>query len=406
MTVPHILAILPDYMPSNQIGIVTPLMYAAQTGAITFDVRLEHSVTPDEVASAAVIVTGRNSDPTFAPIYALAAARGIPLISEIDDYLFDLPSQYPEGDLYRHGVNRAYMEDLLRQSALLRVYSTRLAELLHPFNPQIEHVIGAVDWALTPAALPTLDPAAPLRLVYATSRYTYDVLFGQLAPDLHRLLADFGSRIELHFLGYRPPEFQQYAQVKQVAFQADYAAYFRAFTRAGYAIGFAPMLPGDFYMSKSNNKFREYATAGTVGIYLDCPVYAGSGGVIDGVTGRLVDGRAGSWYAAASALIADREERERIRRAAYDFARRTYTLETVSATWLAQIGMVLAAAPSRPADDLESLPDRWWFTRGDDARYGVRRVLRDAYRRAFPLPLRLRFRRWRHTLLKALLARR
>jgi glycosyltransferase involved in cell wall biosynthesis len=388
----HVLVVAPDYIPSNQIGILTPLHYLADRGHIHLRHRLEHTVLPAEVAAADVLVTGRNSEPIFQPIYDLAHERGIPIISEIDDYLFDLPDAYPERDLYRSKARRAYMEALLRRSALVRVYSPRLRELLAPFNPRIELVRAAVDWTLAPAHLPPL--AEPLRLVYATSRREVDVIFPQIAGDLRRLLDDFGDRIRLHFLGYQPPEFRGHPSVVMEPFQPDYAAYFTAFTRAGYAIGFAPMLPGDFYMSKSNNKFREYAAAGAVGIYLDCPVYRGEGGVIDGETGLLVSGEPGSWYAAAAALIADRARLLAIRERAYAFARQTYTLEHVAATWLAHLES-LPIPEHRPADDL---PARWWFTRTGPESTGLRRRLRDWYRTAIPMVWRLRFREWRYTL--------
>ncbi|MCS7071884.1 MAG: glycosyltransferase, partial [Anaerolinea sp.] len=359
---------------------------------IHFSHRLEHTVLPAEVAQADVVVTGRNSEPIFRAIYDLAVERGIPIVSEVDDYLFDLPDVYPERELYRSEARRAYMQDLLRRSALVRVYSPRLRELLADFNPRIELVRAAVDWTLAPAHLPSL--AEPLKLVYATSRREVDVIFPQIAGDLRRLLDDFGDRIRLHFLGYQPPEFRGRPGVIMEPFQPDYAAYFAAFTRAGYAIGFAPMLPGDFYMSKSNNKFREYAAAGAVGIYLDCPVYRGEGGVIDGETGLLVSGEPGSWYAAAAALIADRARLLAIRERAYTFARQTYTLEAVAATWLAH----LEALPIPERGPTADLPQKWWFTRTGPEPAGLRRRLRDWYRASIPMAWRLRFREWRYAL--------
>lgn len=388
----RVLAIVPDYIPSNQIGILTPLTYLAEQKRITFTHRLEHGVLPAEVAQADVIVTGRNSEPIFRAIYDLAVERGIPIISEVDDYLFDLPDIYPERELYRSGARRAYMEDLLRRSALVRVYSPRLRELLSGFNRRTELIRAAVDWTLAPAQMPPL--ADPLKLVYATSRREVDVIFPQIAGDLHRLLDDFGDRIRLHFLGYQPPEFRGHPSVIMEPFQPNYAAYFETFTRAGYALGFAPMLPGDFYMSKSNNKFREYAAAGAVGLYLDCPVYRGEGGVIDGETGLLVSGEPGSWYAAAAALITDRDRLSAIRDRAYAFARETYTLDQVAATWLAHI----ESLPVPAHGPLDTLPAKWWFTRSSAEPTGLRRRLRDWYRATIPTAWRLRFREWRYAL--------
>lgn len=387
----RVLIILPARIPSLQILIQTPLSYLAQQGRIAVAERLENTVLPTDVAAADVIVTGRNSDPIYQPIYELAARRGVPIISEVDDNLFELPGAFPGVPPNQIAARRAYMEWLLRRSAIVRVNAARLGDRLAHLNPRIERVTGAIDWTLTPDALPPL--ADPLRLVYATSRVTEDVLFPQIAADLRRLLADFGERIRLHIHGYEPPEFRDHPAVVIEPYRPDYAAYFRAFTRAGYAIGFAPMLRDDYYMSKSNLKFRDYAAAGAVGLYLDCPVYRGEGGVIAGETGLLVSGEPGSWYAAAASLIADRDRLRAIRERAYAFARETYTLDQVAALWLTHIESL--PPPRHPAAD--RLPD-WWFTDSRSEPQGVARLVRSWYRTIIPDAARLRLREWRFAL--------
>jgi hypothetical protein len=127
-------------------------------------------------------------------------------------------------------------------------------------------------------------------------------------------------------------------RVRYLPFDRNYDRYFRRFVNAGFDIGVAPLPDDDFHRGKSNNKFREYAAAGVVGVYSDMPVYNAC--VEHQRTGLLVPNTPAAWFEALLSLTGDAAARTRMAAAANAFAREHYNAAITDREWLAAIGVL------------------------------------------------------------------
>jgi glycosyltransferase involved in cell wall biosynthesis len=394
----NVLAVLPGLAPTTIINIITPLRALHQQSRINAIIRMEWEVTPQDVAWADILVLCRNSEPDYAPVYTLAHELGIPSIYDLDDHVLAAPEGSETQRYFSKPSRRDYFIERIQSANLVRVHSPTLIEVVTPINPHCHQVWSAVDWSLVPETLPTLPPS-PIRIVYASQPETGWKLFPFIRDDLVRILDEFPDRVHLHLLGYNPPEMSGRRSVTFEPFEGDYAAYFTRFTRAGYAIGLAPMIDDLFHNAKTNIKFKDYAAAGAAGIYADTPLYNGNG-VVDGETGLLVTGEAGSWYAAIRRLIEQPDLIDHIRTRARAYAEQRYTMDAVGAMWLRD----LESMPSRPpltevqrqsTDEL-----RWWFTKAAISESGIAALLRRIMKRLLSRRVKQAYYRFSHALLR------
>src|SRR5215510_9420029 len=270
---PHVLAVLPGFIPSTVLTVVKPLTALHRAGQVIADITLESWVSRRKVERADVIVFSRNTEPSFGQTLDFAAARGKPVIYDIDDNFFELPPYYQDELPHRTPERLAQLERYLTGATLVRVYSEPMRERVRCLNPRVVQVDAAVDWALLPPARPRRDPRT-VRIVYPTSRWRKDDLASLFLEDVRRLLTAYRGRVEVYFWGYHPPELRGHPAVHCLDFRPDYDRFFGAFARAGFDIGLAPLRDDVFHRSKSNNKFREYAACHVAGVYSDVDVYS------------------------------------------------------------------------------------------------------------------------------------
>ena len=377
----RVLAVVTDTIPSCIINVITPLQAMDQCGLIEARTCTEDSVTPQDIAWAEALVLCRNMDPTYRPIYDLAQRLGVPIIYDLDDYFVAVPPTHETYAAINNPERRQHYEWLLASSHLVRVHSPVVEAHVRQFNQNARLVWAAVDWSLVPDALPELD-AEIFHVVYVAQSETGRALFPFMEADLKTLL-DRYDHVRLHCLGYAPPSLCDHPQVICHPFQHDYETFFRAFTRFGYAVGLAPMLHDDFHQGKTNLKYRDYAAAGTAGIYTDCPLYRN--GVAHEETGLLVSGEVGSWLPAIERLMHDRQLLQSIRHNARQQVQAKYNIDTVIAMWMQD----LQSLPTRPPPDaalreqVEAM--RWWFTgRRARQKQSILAPLRRLLRRTLP----------------------
>ena len=335
---PVVLAILPQLIPSTLIGVVKPLLALHREQRIVLDVVLESWVSGRRLARADVIVFCRNTEPRYGAVLEAALALGKPIIYELDDDFFAMPSGAPGTQYHRDEARLAQLERYLRTASLVRVYSEALRIRVAALNPRVHRVTALVDWDLVPLSPPVRNPAV-LRIVYATSRIV-DPLAAMFMPDLRRILETFQGRVEAWFWGFRPADLARRPNVHLVEFIQDYDAFFRRFASAGFDIGVAPLPDDEFYRAKSDNKFREYAASRIAGIYSDVPVYREC--VADGRTGLLVPAVPAGWFNAMARLIQDETLRTEIQDQAWACARARYSVGQSKDVWLEHLDAVIA----------------------------------------------------------------
>jgi glycosyltransferase involved in cell wall biosynthesis len=343
----NVLAMIPGHIATTAI-LHKPLEYLDSLGEINLRIIMENQMTVEELQWCDVVVMCRNTDPFFAPLYETIYRLKIPFVYELDDNLFAVPPNSPVARFHMHPKVRQQLAWLLRRASLLRVYSTELKNMLHTYNNSIQYVLPAVNWELAPPELPELR-TNPIEIVYPSSGLHGIAMLRSLLPDIEAVLEEYGERVHLNVMGFEIPELHGKPQVSFVA-KEDYHTFFEKFTRHGYTIGLAPIFNGTFYRCKSNNKFREFAAAGVVGIYADYPVYSTS--VQHEETGLLISGNPGSWQAAIRQLIEQPDLLRRIRQQAYSYVKNEYNVEDVAATWLEHLQALPSWEKVHPATDL------------------------------------------------------
>jgi glycosyltransferase involved in cell wall biosynthesis len=335
---PRVLAVLPRAIPSTIIGIVKPLTALNREGKIIADIALEYLVTRARVARADVAVFCRNTEPSYNNALHWALELGKPIIYDLDDNFFELPPSAAGADYHRSPERLNQLRDYLKASVLVRVYSEQLRSQVAKMNPNVERVDGPLDWSLVPSTMPQRDPDSPVRIVYATSRLQ-DELANIFLDDADQLLKQYPQRVELYLWGYRCDRFARYPSVRFLNYMTNYDRFFYQFARAGFDIGLAPLHNDVFHLSKSNNKFREYAACRIAGIYSNVQVYSEC--VEHSSTGWLVENKPGAWFEAMERLVNDDGLRCRMQAQAQTYARQHYGQGKFCEAWLVQIRSVL-----------------------------------------------------------------
>jgi hypothetical protein len=347
---PHIVAVLPGFIPSTMITVVKPLLALHRRGCISARIVLEQQAAQRDLDWADAIVFCRNAEPRYAPLLAAAQARGVPLMYDLDDNLLELPAGCDNAAQVSESSRQAMLQNYLRAATLVRVYSPLIAQRVEGLNPRVVESFAPVDLSLVPPvgwtskSVHTDRRPSPIKIVYATSR-TQDALCEIFLPALESILRRRGEQVEAHFWGCRP-RIASLANVRHHGLVCRYDRYLRRFSRSGYDIGLAPLPDDAFYRAKTNNKFREYGASRVAGVYSRNEVYGGC--VADGVTGLLVNNDTDSWHDAIERLIDDAALRASIQRQAWQFVAEHYAQEKFEDLFLAQLTELVATRESGP----------------------------------------------------------
>lgn len=352
---PRVLAVLPGVIPSTTLCVIKPLLRLHRAGRIHTDLRPEYWVSRELVASADVVVFCRNLEPMHSQALEWARRANKPTIYDLDDDLLDVPAELDVSHYHQDPGRRAQLEEYLRSASLVRVYSSHLAKKLKPVREQVAIVDGPIDWQLVPPRREAAARKSPLRIVYATSRQN-DHLSSLFADAIRDLVGARARDVELFLWGSRSNALAGSPAVHYIPYESSYDKFFKKFAAERFDIGLAPLPDSDFYLGKSNNKFREYAACGIAGVYSNVSVYSDC--VTEGETGLLVRNERGAWFDAIRRLIEDDELRTGIQVRAHAYARARFGMEQFCEVWYGQIVGVLAAAPTVTAPVGLAVPGR------------------------------------------------
>ncbi len=343
---PRVLAVLPHVIPSTVLTVLKPLTALHRAGHLSAEFELEDLASRRQVESADVVVFSRNTDSAYGTVLRSAVELGKPIVYDLDDNFFVMPSYSTTEQNYATPQRLAQLQCYLRSASLVRLYSEHLQRRTVQMNPNAVTVAAPLDWSLVPSRV-SRDPDY-VSIVYATARVG-DQLANLFLDDIERLLAAYPGRVNLTLWGCRLERLARHPYVRFLSPIRDYDHFFARFARVGFDIGLAPLPADDFHLGKSNNKFREYAACRIAGVYSDVEVYSPC--VQHGVTGLRVPNTPGAWFDAVKRLIDDASLRSNIQSAAYAYAREHYGQDKFCAEWLTQITALLESPrPLLPAD--------------------------------------------------------
>jgi glycosyltransferase involved in cell wall biosynthesis len=342
---PRILAVLPGFTASTLMDVVNPLMGLEYAGKLEFRVVLEQYMPLTVLDWADLIVFCRNTEPRYRKFLDGACMRGLPMIYDLDDNLFEIPINTQLGVYHRDPQRLHLLSQYLKAANLVRVYSTPLLERVSVFTSRVEEVVAPLDRVLmgVPQKRQVGENGGQntkVNIIYVTSRIN-DHLFAIFSDPLLRILDEFPDQVTMYFWGSNPPEFQGLRNVRRLAFVRNYNDFLRQFSRRQFDIGLAPLIDDTFHRSKTNNKFREYGACGIAGIYSNVDVYTHC--VENEQTGLVVSNDPQAWYQALHRLVTDAPLRQQIGDNARKVVQQQYAQELFQKVWFNQITNVLSA---------------------------------------------------------------
>ena len=342
---PRVLAIVPSYIASCQIGVIKPLSALAARRQIQLDVRLETKASVTAIHSADLVVFCRNTEPSYSYLLNEAVSTNKPIIYDLDDNFWDVPFETdPELARYhRLPLRIQQLEKYLAHATLVRVYSPVMRDLVSRLNQKVRLLKAGFDFSLLPVQFKQRDGREKIKVVYATSR-TVDNQYKLFAKGMTRALAKFGDDVEFTIWGCSPGDLVGHKGIRVLPLVGDYENFLHRFARSGFDIGLAPMEDTAFYRSKTNTKLRDYGACRVAGIYSDVEVYSSC--VENGRTGLLVQNTDDGWFEAISTLVKNSQLRTDIQDNAYKKVYEEYRQQVIEEEWLGQIHEILASDTS------------------------------------------------------------
>ncbi len=342
---PRVLAIVPSYIASCQIGVIKPLSALAARREIQLEVKLETKASVTAIHSADLVVFCRNTEPSYAYLLNEAVSTNKPIIYDLDDNFWDVPFETdPELARYhRLPLRIQQLEKYLQHSTLVRVYSPVMRELVSRLNSQVRLLKAGFDFSLLPSQAKPREKGNKVRVVYATSR-TVDNQYKLFAGGMTRAIEKFGDAIEFTIWGCSPGDLVGHKGIKILPLVGDYEDFLHRFARSGFDVGLAPMEDTAFYRSKTNTKLRDYGACRVAGIYSNVEVYSSC--VENEKTGLLVPNSSDGWFKAIASMVENPGLRAQIQNNAYQKVYDEYRQQVIEEEWLAQIHTILAGDTS------------------------------------------------------------
>lgn len=241
-----------------------------------------------------------------------ARSRNKPIVLDIDDLLIDLPENHPDN------IYRTFTHALLpiirsiTEADLVTVSTTKLREVLSPYNPNISVLPNYLDtayWQFKEPKLKAIDDT-PITIGYmGGGSHTPDL--GYIEPVISNLLAKFGDRIKFCVWGLKPPaSLLQLPQTKWIRVSTySYADFVDFFQRQEADIFIAPLVDNLFNRCKSEIKFLEYSTLGSAIVASNLEPY--NSVIKNGVNGFLASDYV-DWETYLTRLIENNELRYKI----------------------------------------------------------------------------------------------
>lgn len=316
--------------PCATIRLLSPLSAA---GLAIYKPEPELDIHETELTSCDFIIIQRSYPKLFkqyARVMEIARGNKIPVIFEIDDFLFDLPHDHIER------LNNVFTEGLLPmvqamfEADCVTVPTTALREKLLPYNQDVRVLPNYLDgdlWKLRASA--KADNAARLVIGYmGTETHKQDL--EMLVPVFTELEEKHPGQLTFRFWGL--PEIPAMTAFESVEYippiTGSYPRFAELFQTQHADIFVAPLRDNAFNRCKSPIKFFEYSALGAPGVYIDLEPYQGV--IRQGENGFLA-GSIPEWFQHLDALVSSEDLRYEIASRAQETLRENWMLSSHAA---------------------------------------------------------------------------
>ncbi len=314
------------------IRLIQPL--SNKTIASKLELVIIRSLGSLEASVADLCVVQRNAikdQETVGLLLQLCKSRGMRLVHEIDDDLFNLDessaSLLPSEEL-------AALELLASRSDAIVTSTETLQQSLKKINANVYCIHNALDEALwfdNPTARDA-NPGKSLKILYMGSKTHADDL--NLVMDAWRKIeAEYEGRVTLDIIGGAAHGSLGFGNHIRVPPALSYPVFVKWLREQGpWDIGIIPLQDTHFNRGKSHIKFLDYSALGLAIICSDLPIYQGIAS--DEENALLVGSTSEDWYQAIRRLIEDDRLRNRLSSAAHSNVRENYCLDKTAKNWL------------------------------------------------------------------------
>ena len=166
-----------------------------------------------------------------------------------------------------------------------------------------------------------------VKILYAGGIDHEQMIRKSISPVVLQICENYGKQVEFTFIGVNSG-LRNLKQVKHVKYLSDYEEYRNIVETEKFDVAFAVIPDSQFYGCKYYNKYLEYSSIGTVGLYTKLPPYTLI--VEDGYNGLLVDND--KWYEAFSYIIDHTKSRNEMRKTAHQMVKERFMPEAAGET--------------------------------------------------------------------------
>lgn len=304
----RVLLIYRKLIPSIRLCGHSQLEWLAKKDVIEYRAIQEMRLSAADMDWADIAVLGRLDSWYERRLTRMLKAAGRRLLYILDDDLLNIPRNISSAGYYAQPDIRENIREMIGLSDGILSPSPRLMEKYAEDKPCS---VLLEEPAIDPVAYAPHAQDAPVKIGFAGSIDRAGNLNGILREALTQIKRDYGDGVAFEFFG-AIPDFAAQLGARSIPYCDSYEAYRRRLNEAAWDIGLAPMERSEFCACKHYNKFSEYAAAGIVGLYSDCPPYTR---IPDpGPVARFCGDAPEDWVAALRGLIDDRAELEALRR--------------------------------------------------------------------------------------------
>lgn len=271
----------------------------------------------DQIGKFDIAVFQRQYKPEV--LYAMKSMKkkGMKLVYEVDDDLFNVPKWNPTHKWFNRSEVRSGIEECLRMCDAIFVTNDYLKSVYEKHNENVYVLPNSIDFELV------FKPPrnSKKKVVCWQGSNTHEKDLNLIKPCIKKLVKDDDTFVKMWSLKLPGTH-----TVPLIPFEG----FWPMLSQLDVHIGLAPITPTAFNKSKSNLKFLEYSSLGIPTVASNYGEYKNT--IVDGETGLLVD-TVGQWYDAVRSLLDDEALYNRISKNAKKFVFENYNIATNCKLW-------------------------------------------------------------------------
>ena len=283
-------------IPSVRLCAYEQLNYLSRTGKIHFQHCKAAEITRELFRNSDVVIMVRSDSYLEEALAKIFKKAGKYLVYVLDDDLLNVPPGLSSSSHYRSKEVTKRIKNIMNVCDCLLSPSKKILE---KYGPGFT-VTGLIE---EPALLykdPGEKDREKIKIGFAGSVDRGGDIDSLLSDALREISQKYKDRVEIEFYGARP-SFIESMGLTLYPYEDNYEDYKRKLCELNWHIGLAPLPDSDFHRSKHYNKYIEYCTTDTIGIYSN--VYPYTEIIQDGKNGFLCENTKEAWVEKISYCI-------------------------------------------------------------------------------------------------------